>query len=332
MNGWVFIFSKFTSEALLLEAFFICALLCTYTAMYVLRIRKYGVAGTQVPSNVVKAYLAQLVSDAEDLRNQLFGLLGKGTHERINFGKVSTHTIAMGSPSNSPTQSGNHATPPVPASGGSDQQGRLQELEKKMSEQALALEQILNDKMKLEEELANAKKNLPQSASGANTSGEDTGPLKARIEALEAQLAEYAIIEDEISSLKKLQKENKVLRAQLEQLGQGAAPTAPAAPAAQATPAESAIPAAGAATAPTPSDAPAPTPSDASAAQAFENIVSEVEQSLGAADAAPTVEKSPDTAEAPATDPAPADAAAAAPLTGKPSESLEAAFEKMIQP
>lgn len=309
-NGWVFVFSKFTSEALLLEGLFLFSVVCIYTAMYVLRIRKYGVAGVQVPSNVVKAYLAQLVSDAEDLRNQLFGILGKGSQERLVFGSSSIEHKTQA-----------HTAPPLPAASSAkantpgntdDLQQKLRELEKKMAEQASALEQILNDKMKLEEELANARKALAgQGTSAPAASGEDTGPLKSRIEQLEAQLAEYAIIEEEISNLKKLQKENKALRAQIEQMGGaqiekvGSTPSVPS------------------------TEAKAP---ENKSLEPFENIVTEVEKSLQTPEAAPPAQAS----DAPQASGAPSSAVAAttpAPASEEKSNaSLEAEFEKMIQP
>src|SRR5690606_8577456 len=78
MESWVYVFSKFTQEALLFEALILFIGFAAYAAFYITRRRKYGVAGKDVPSNLVKVYLSQLLGDAEDLRTQLFGLLGKG--------------------------------------------------------------------------------------------------------------------------------------------------------------------------------------------------------------------------------------------------------------
>lgn len=213
MDAWIYLFSKFSHEALLFEAFILFIGICGYSVFYLTRKRKYGVAGKDVPENIIKFYLAQLVVDAEEMRNQLFGLLGKGEATARLMGGASfspDHHVAM---------------PPVPTSapGAALPDPRLQEqlhdLEKKLAEQAGALDSVLNEKMKIEEELANAKAEARENgaAVAASEAGspDRTGPLQERVKQLEAQLAEYAIIEDDLANLKRLQKENKTLKQQL---------------------------------------------------------------------------------------------------------------------
>ncbi len=242
MDAWVYLFSKFSHEALLFEALALFLGLFGYAIFYLIRKRKYGVAGEDVPSNIVKLYLAQLVGDAEEMRNQLFGLLGKGDASGKFLAGIQ---LNMEVPASAGTGAGATAAgAPVATQVLADPKlaEKMRELEKKLTEQAGALDAVLNDKMKLEEELANAR----AAASAAPAAGEKggasnaAGPMAERLKQLEAQLAEYAIIEDDLANLKRLQKENKSLK---EQLASGApAPVAPA-PAAAAPAAAVAAPA-----------------------------------------------------------------------------------------
>src|SRR4051812_37142033 len=77
MSAWIYLFSKFSSEALLLEALFISLLIAGYAAFWILRKRRLGaIRAADVPAPLVKAYLSELIGDAQVLRTQLFGLLG----------------------------------------------------------------------------------------------------------------------------------------------------------------------------------------------------------------------------------------------------------------
>ncbi len=205
MESWVYLFSKFTHEALLFEALILFLAFGAYAAFYITQKRKYGVAGNELPSNVVKAYLAQLMIDAEDMRVQLFGLLGKDGSQAA----TRTQTFVPGAV----------AMPPLPTDNPQMAQ-QLKELEAKMNEQAKALDSLLGEKKRLEEELNQAKEATPASTAITPSSASAQDPaLAEKVKTLEAQLAEYAIIEDDLANLKRLQKENKALRTQLDSAG-----------------------------------------------------------------------------------------------------------------
>jgi len=200
MESWVYLFSKFTHEALLFEAVIIFVAFGAYATFYITQKRKYGVAGNELPSNVVKAYLAQLMIDAEDMRVQLFGLLGRDSNQAA-FRSASHSSVSM---------------PPLPTENPAVAL-QLKELEEKMTEQSKALDSLVGDKKRLEEELAEAKAQAPASTAVTSSADHVADPaLAEKLKTLEAQLAEYAIIEDDLANLKKLQKENKALRSQLE--------------------------------------------------------------------------------------------------------------------
>src|SRR5258708_38333401 len=88
MTSWVYLFSKFTPEALLFEALFICLLFASYTGFWILRKRRLGSSDTLVPASVVRVYLNEMIGDAESLRAQLFGLLSgtgiEATHPHLS--------------------------------------------------------------------------------------------------------------------------------------------------------------------------------------------------------------------------------------------------------
>ncbi len=299
MTSWIYVFSRFTPEALLFEALGIFLLCAAYAAFWVLKKRKHGVLGMHAPATAVKGYLSDLIVDAEQLRAQLWGLLGaegSGAAFTIDPSKFTAVTAA-------PSTNASAAAGGDPAAA-----TQMVALESKMLEQAKAMETIMGDKTRLEKELAEARAGAKPGAGGGGPSA-DLSKLQEKIALLEAKLAEYSVIEDDLANLKRLQQENAQLKAQL-----GGAP----APAPAATPAQAVQ-----------ANPPAPE-ATAAADAAFEGLVDQVEQSLAAPEATPAP------AEAP---PAPAEAAAAQapteatspPAGGDKSDAdLVAEFEKML--
>lgn len=329
MDAWVYVFSKFTQEALLFEILVLCIIAAAYAAYFVTKKRKYGVIQSEIPSNLVKVYLAQLVSDAEDLRVQLFGLLGKNNLDA----ELAKRLVGAPAPTQTTTTV---VAAPANAAADAELQARLKDLEAKMQEQSKALSSVLNEKTRLEQELALARSQTGAAAESAPASGDSKG-LTDRIQQLEAQLAEYAIIEDDLANLKRLQRENKQLRDQVEKAGGNTAPTTSAEATAQAstpssttdTPAVTAAASDPVATTtsastntPEPTEtlaADAPPPPSADPTPNFENLVDQVEKSL---------EKANTHAEATASTEEPAAAAEAA--KPKSETELAAEFEKML--
>lgn len=213
----VFIFSRFTTEALLFEGLLIFSLLAVYCAFFVLRKRRFGSIEGQIPAGVVKAYLNELIIDAEQLRAQLFGLLssaGIPAHEiphRMNELQQQSTGAAF-------LQAGNPAGTSA--------------LEAKVAEQAKQIETFIAEKAKIEAELTEVKSKGATAPSG-DAPGEKK--LQEKIGLLEGKLAEYSVIEDDLANLKRLQQENAQLKAALGNKAPPsptitAAPPAPAAP------------------------------------------------------------------------------------------------------
>jgi hypothetical protein len=296
LGSWVFIFSKFTPEALLFEAFAILCLTAAYLAFWVLRKRRMGSIEDEVPAGLVKVYLNQLIGEAEQLRAQLFGLL-------TGASPAAGQTAALRGITPDLLASISAHLPAATPGAGSDH--KLQALEAKMNEQAKAMDAVVVEKKRIEKELADAR------AAGAKSGGTvDDGmiaKLQEKIRVLEGKLAEYAVIEDDLANLKRLQQENAQLRSALSKGGAAPQPAAGAAPAATPAPvaakaaapvaavlaaepslepsvaAVASTPAAQAAAA-SPEPAVASVPSGATAAPAeeagFEALVDEVEKSL----------------------------------------------------
>lgn len=339
--------SKFSQEAMLVELFLIACITTCYFGYLLLKKRRYGVAKKQIPDNVVRAYLVELISQAEGFKNQLFG---------------EDFKIAAGRGIN------------LSASTGGDDAGasnlelgalktQLASAISKQEELTKTIASLSGEKAALEAKLASGG----GASATAPASGESPEAKKALAEAqdklskLESKLAEYEVIEDDLANLKKYQQENKQLRAQLEALKGGAPAVAPApvaaaaAAVAAAAPVEAAPAAAPASEAPAAAAAaPAPVPpaespiaaaeetvTETKAAESFEGFVDKVEASL-AEPAAPTPVAASAVdptaiAEAQTASPSsdtPAPSAAAAPAGAPPAEKSDAdllnEFERML--
>ena len=323
MSTWVYFFSKFTPEMLLLEAFCILLLIAGYAGFYTLRKRKHGAVDDTVPSGVVKGYLNDLIQDAHRIRAQLFGLLGDAGMAALDgVQPASGQAIVVRT---------------VQVDGATDAAtlAKLQALESKMGEQITAYQQVFSEKVKLEEELKRLREaagSAPAPAAGASGGGDSD--MAEKLAGLEARLAEYSIIEDDLANLKRLQQENNQLRAALE--GKGGAPSgasvAPPAPVAAPAP----TPVAAAPAAPSPLAAAdkiaekiadqAAAPAGAQAKDPFEGIVDEVEKTLE--NAAQAVSAAPaEEIVAEAATPPPAEAADS---KEKSDADLVEEFEKML--
>lgn len=312
MTSFVFLFSKFTSEALFIEASLICLLCIGYATFWILNKRKYGVIDQDVPSGVVKDYLAHLIVDAEQLKVQLFGLLNSTRSGGHGFDASALGLTAHGG-----------ATGTLMSAGDPAFAAKLQELEAKLTEKETALNGIVTEKDRLTSELQKAKE-----ASGGG--GGDNADLLEKIKMLEARLAEYSVIEDDLANLKRLQQENAQLKQQLSQAvsGAGSGAAAAAIPAPEPAPAPEAAMATDSSgvdalfdAALTEVAAPAAEP-EAQAASVdamFDNLVSEAAPAAGA-----STEPAPEAAAAAAETPAPT------PVAEKSDEELVAEFEKML--
>ena len=354
MNSWIHLFSKFTNEALLIEFFFICVLTASYTAFWISRKRKLGVANDAIPSSLVKVYLNELINEAHLIRTQLFGLLSdtgvkipgqaglqadqllevlKAAQNQVGIGKAASTNAPTAATAAGSAVSAAHATPAALINSDPELKAKMAQLEAKLAEQTKAMDGLSQEKNRVLKELEMAKTVSKKSGSIAGNAAE-TDDLKKKVQILEEKLAEYSVIEDDLANLKKLQQENAQLRAAMsgkapvpaavapapssENLANDFAAELQAAPAAEETSAPEVAPqvdeVAAIATVPT-------TP------EKFEAAVDAVEAKLEAQPAA-----APPAATAPAA--APAETASTAPAAPanvvKSEEDLLSEFEKML--
>jgi hypothetical protein len=231
MDSWIYIFSQFTPEALVLELAAIFIICGAYAVYWIVRKRKYGVIRDEIPAGPVKTYLEELIGTADELRIQLFGLLS--AEERAQKSGKSGSLDAD-----------------------SDLGKILANLESKMDAQAKALENITaNGVPVVAGTVLQMAPGMPAPGAPAVASADRAGgaapvndaemnELKDKVENLETRLAEYAIIEDDLANLKRIQQENADLRAQLAAKNVGAGAAAPAPVAAPAAPAPAPVAAA----------------------------------------------------------------------------------------
>ena len=204
MASWIYLFSEFTSEALLFELLFIFVLCAGYSAYWVLRKKKSLSEDQTIPAGFIRDYLNNLIDDANSLQKQLYGLLTESTP---------TESFE----SHSPSLSGNQLSNLNPDN--SDLLLKFRDLETKLKAQAQAMGSLVTEKTQLEKELEELKDSHtePQeSSSDENNDVSDRSELLNKISELEGKLDEYSVIEDDLANLKRLQQENSKLKSQLE--------------------------------------------------------------------------------------------------------------------
>lgn len=352
----LYFFNKFSQEAMFLELLCIGLVSASWFLYYLIRRRRYGVATQHIPDNVVRALLAELLSQTQGFKNQLFG-------ESFSMPASSASTqLGTLTAAHAGASAGSHAD-----AGGPDAallKNQLLAALTKQEELGKAAAQLQADKTALEQKLAQmaAAGAAGAAAPAAAAGGPADSDLLDKIAKLEAKLAEYAVIEDDLANLKKYQQENKQLKDQLASQGGSAAPTVTAsAPAAEAPasepapvppPSEPVAEAAPVAAETAPASEPTPPPAaepaaepasplaaaeavvqEQAAAQNFETLVDKVEESLQPAPEGASA-SDPQAAAKAQTAPAAADTTAAAvpakSAADKSDADLLQEFEKML--
>ncbi|NDG83899.1 MAG: hypothetical protein EBX52_02550 [Proteobacteria bacterium] len=341
MSSFLYLYSKFTEELLLLSAAILFALLAVYCYQWVIKKRRLGAARNEIPATVVKAYLNQLIHEAQFVRTQLFGLMNGASPDGDPMNLLRTSPAAAPS-----TADAIEALLPPQGGVPTELEERLKALQKQLSEKESIVVNINVEKTKLLEEIENLRQNQ-KAMQSAGSAGAGSDELARRVKELEARLEEYSLFEDDLANLKRLQQENQQLRKKLEAMGSNLGLPAEPAPApvvavTEAPPLETPAPApveanpvqapldqatidallsGTSATPPVAAAAPEPVAEPATK-DAFENLVASVDTSLNVA---PSLEPAPAAAPAPA--PAPA---APALETGTDLDSLAAKSDEEL--
>ena len=208
MASFIYFYSKFTEEFLLLSAAGVFTLLSIYCYHWVIKKRRLGAARNMVPAGMVKVYLNQLINEAQFVRTQLFGLLGGEGGNPADFQKMFLNNSSTSAPTSTPfIPSGD-----VPK----DLVERLQALEGQLAQKEGMVVNVNIEKSKLLEEIENLKQN--QSMIGGQGAGGDNSDLLKKIKTLEERLEEYALFEDDLANLKRLQQENTQLKKRVDEM------------------------------------------------------------------------------------------------------------------
>lgn len=299
--------ARSTGDVLLITVLFTLFVITVFFGMWVYNRRKFQNLSHQIPATVVKSYLDTIIQNSTSLKESLFRGGGLDVGEGIPSIKPVGDLSSGGVDTSHLQEQINQKNAEISSLKGTVTQkdGIIADLERKLKEaqDALAsgdsgaqIAELTSERDQLKIDLQAAQDALAAASAGG---GEADPALQGQLDdvtkerdALKEKLDEYAIIEEDLANLKKLQKENEELKAQLA----GGAAVAAAAPAAAEEP---------------------PPPAEEPAAE-------EEEEDLEAAMAAAIGE-----ADAPAEE-APAEEAPAEEGEEKSAEELLSEFEKML--
>lgn len=214
MNPWIYFFSKFSDELILLEAFVLFILSAIYAAYWVMRRSKLNQEHL-IPASRVQEFLDQIIDDATEIEEELFG---KGKDRSALKKRISDSLQASAARAAEPA-----ITALAPETVDAQAGERIRELEQLILEKERALSEALNEKQSVEKKLAEASSQpkadstAPAAAAAAPATNNDE--LHKKIKNLEDRLAEYSVIEDDLANLKRLQQENQKLKTAMTQAG-----------------------------------------------------------------------------------------------------------------
>ncbi len=191
MNSWIYLFSRFTAELILFQAFVICSLLALYSGYWILVKRRLGLGSKLVPAEVVQHYLKTLIFNTEDVKTQLFGESTLNLNTRVELGGNVDVALLE----------------------------KIALLETQIKEKDKMVLLLNKEKESIEKQLLGVKTDTPPSTAGGSLDPLELNALKDKIQNLEERLAEYSVIEDDLANLKKLQQENTQLKSLLNSSG-----------------------------------------------------------------------------------------------------------------
>ncbi|MFZ8932611.1 MAG: hypothetical protein ACO20H_13095 [Bacteriovoracaceae bacterium] len=227
-----------TGDILLISIILTTFVLVIFMGIWAHNRRKFQNLSHQIPASVVKNYLDTIIQNSTSLKDSLFRGGGLEIGQGIPSVKPVQDLSSGGVDSSLLQEQLNQKLAEISSIKGqlSEKDQAIIDLEKKLQEaQALAssgdsgeqIQALTSEKDQLASELKAAQDAL----AAASEAGGDDSEIKGQLESvtkerddLQDRLGEYAIIEEDLADLKRLQKENKELKDQL--AGGGAAPAA----------------------------------------------------------------------------------------------------------
>ena len=243
------ILTKFTDETITIFSLLLLVTMVGIIIYWFYNRKKFHQLSHEIPASVVKNYLDSIIQNSNSLKSSLFrggGLdIGNGIPSVVQVGDLpSSMNIGVGAGSEEVSQK--NAEIAALHQKLSDRQRQIQDLEKTIQDLSAgkglgAESEILKKDLAqsqqrardLESQLAEA---MTRAGGDPNIQKELASVTSERNEIRE-RLKEYAIIEEDLANLKRLQQENDQLKAELAALKKGGAPApAPAVAAPVASP------------------------------------------------------------------------------------------------
>ena len=235
------ILTKFTDETITVFSLLLLVTMVGIIIYWFYNRKKFHQLSHEIPASVVKNYLDSIIQNSNSLKSSLFrggGLdMGNGIPSVVPVGDLpSSMNIGVGSGSEEVSQK--NAEIAALHQKLNDRQRQLQDLEKTIQDlsagKGLGAESEI-----LKKDLAQAQQRVrdleAQLAEAMTRAGGDPNLQKelasitSERNEIRERLKEYAIIEEDLANLKRLQQENDQLKAELAALKKGAAPVVAAA-------------------------------------------------------------------------------------------------------
>ena len=233
------ILTKFTDETITIFSLLLLVTMVGIIIYWFYNRKKFHQLSHEIPASVVKKYLDSIIQNSNSLKSSLFrggGLdIGNGIPSVVQVGDLpSSMSIGVGAGSEEVSQK--NAEIAALHQKLSDRQRQIQDLEKTIqdlsagkglgAESEMLKKDLAQSQQKardLESQLAEA---MTRTGGDPNIQKELASITSERNEIRE-RLKEYAIIEEDLANLKRLQQENDQLKAELAALKKGGAAAAP---------------------------------------------------------------------------------------------------------
>jgi len=212
-------FTHLSEETLSALGFMILLVTAALIGFWIYNRRKYQQLAHQIPASVVKNYLDSIIQNSSALKSSLFRGGGLETSEGLSVPSVKpVHDLPTGGGSISSEEyvQKNAELSSLKAQV-SDKNQVITELEAKLADATSTTVSAIApvDSSAEVDELNNEIASLKEKLANATTSNTESESLVQERDELKSRLAEYEIIEDDLANLKKLQQENKQLKAAL---------------------------------------------------------------------------------------------------------------------
>jgi len=244
------ILTKFTDETITIFSLLLLVTMVGIIIYWFYNRKKFHQLSHEIPASVVKNYLDSIIQNSNSLKSSLFrggGLdIGNGVPSVVPVGDLpSSMSIGVGNGSEETTQK--NAEIAALTQKLSDRHRQIQDLEKTIqdlsagkglgAETELLKKDLSQSQQKVRELEAQLAEAMTRAGGDAGLQKELVSVTNERNEIRE-RLKEYAIIEEDLANLKRLQQENDQLKAELAALRKGGAPVAAPAAAAVVAPPE----------------------------------------------------------------------------------------------